>query len=125
MKYLAVRCRRVWSISAVMGSTPKSSVDESAAAAVMALSPAVLALVLVDAQILVANRRRGEVGHDDGDMAGLRDHRVRTVGLTLKGRPRMRMDVRDHGELARAAHRPELGKGVRAKDAYAARVGGQ
>jgi len=37
----------------------------------------------------------------------------------------MRMDVRDHGELARAAHRPELGKGVRAKDAYAARIGGR
>src|SRR5712692_8660155 len=108
-----------------MRSTPKSGVDESAAATVTALSPTVLALVLVDAKILVADRGRGEAGHDDGDVAGLRDHRVGAIGLALEGRARMGMDVRDDGELARAAHRPKLGEGAGVKNAHAAGVSGR
>lgn len=90
-----------------------------------ALSPAVFALVLVDAKIFVADRRRGEAGHDDGDVAGLRDHRVGPIGLTLEGRAWMRMDVGDDGEVARAAHRPKLGEGAGVENAHAACVGGR
>src|SRR5579859_3380937 len=108
-----------------MGSTPKSGVNELGAAAVTALGPAVLALVLVDAKILVADRRRGETGHDDGDVAKLCDHWVSAVSLALEGRARMRMDVRDDGEFARAAHRPKLGEGVGMENAHTARVCGR
>src|SRR5579871_1346908 len=106
-----------------MGSTPKSGVDEFAAMAVAALGPAVLALVLVDTKILVTDRRRGEAGHDDGDVAGLRDHRVGAIGFALESSARMRMDVRNDGELARAADRPELGESAGAENAHTARVG--
>src|SRR5579864_5271580 len=105
-----------------MGSTPKSGVDESAAAAVATLSPAVLALILVDAKILVAYRRRSEAGPDDGDVAGPRDHRVGAIGLTLESRARMRMNVGDDGEVSRTAHRPKLGEGTGVENAHAARV---
>src|SRR5579883_3291224 len=123
MKYLAVRCSRVWSISAFIGSAPESGVDVFAAMPVAAVRPAVLALIFEDAKIFVADRRRGEVGHDDGDVPRARDHRIGAVGSALKGGAGMRVDVGDDAKLPRAAHRPKLSESIGFENAHAARVG--
>src|ERR1051325_3205661 len=108
-----------------MGSAPESGVDELAAMPLAAIGPAGLAPGLVDAEILVADRWRRELRHDDGDVAGPRDHRIGSVGLALKRGVRMRVNVRHDTKLAHPAHLPKLAERIRSQYAHAAGVGGR